>query len=285
VTTPGPFLRWAGGKRRLLPVLHAAMPATFNRYYEPFLGGGALFFSLRLPGHRCVLNDFTPDLVAAYTQLRDHPEELITALQGHARRAGKDAYLELRATTPATDLEAAARFIALNRQSFNGLWRVNSRGQMNVPWGQLKNPTVCNEPLLRADAAALAGVTLRTGSYQDAVGDAGEGDFVYLDPPYLPASATSSFSKYAAGDFGPADHEQLARTITTLRERGALVMLSNSDTPLTRQIFADLDLYTVAVHRSISATTAGRGTVTEVLGLSYPLARIADRDTFVTLTR
>jgi DNA adenine methylase len=280
VPQPAPFLRWAGGKRRLLPALHAALPVTIGRFYEPFLGGGALFFSLEHPGTDCVINDFTADLVACYEALRDTPDALIARLHEHARDTSKDAYLALRASEPDSPLERAARFIALNRTSFNGLYRVNGAGKFNVPWGQLKNPTVCNEELLRADAARLAGATIRTGSYADAVSDARAGDFVYFDPPYIPLSATSNFAAYAKEGFGPDAQVELATCVQDLAARGVNVMLSNSDTPLTREIFAGMNLHTVEVHRSISAKASARGTVTEVLGVTYDVSQMRTPDWF-----
>lgn len=276
VSAPAPFLRWAGGKRRLLPELHAALPSTFKRYYEPFLGGGALFWSLDHPGQQCILGDLTADLVASYEQLRDHPDQLIELLHQHGQDTSKDAFLALRASAPAAAVERAARFITLNRTCFNGLYRVNASGQFNVPWGQLKNPTVCDEPLLRADANKLAGTTIRGGGYAETAADARRGDFVYLDPPYIPASDTSNFAAYAKDGFGPRDQEQLAAFIDELTKRGVHVMLSNSDTPLTRQIYRGMDLHTVTVHRSISAKASARGTVTEVLGVNYPLDHMRD---------
>lgn len=280
MSTPAPFLRWAGGKARLLPALHAAMPGEFGRYYEPFLGGGALFWSLQHPSDQCVLGDLTDDLVDAYQQLRDRPEALIEQLRSLEGDTSKDAYLALRASDPAGPLERAARFIALNRTCFNGLYRVNASGRFNVPWGQLKNPTICNAPLLRADAVKLAGTDIRRGGYAETSADAQRGDFVYLDPPYIPASSTSNFAAYAKEGFGPAEQEQLAAHVRDLTSRGVRVMLSNSDTPLTRSIYADLDLHTVSVRRSISAKSSARGTVTEVLGVNYAITTMRDPSAF-----
>jgi DNA adenine methylase len=258
VTATAPFLRWAGGKRRLLPQLHAALPRTFGDYYEPFLGGGALFFSLpelcaAAPavngpvdavrrGPRVRLNDMNAEMMTAYTVLRDHPDQLIDRLKHLAADVTRAGYVAVRAAAPEDTIERAARFIYLNRTGFNGLWRVNKAGRNNVPWGQLGNPTVCNEVLLRADSAALAGSLVTCGSYRAAVATAGAGDLVYLDPPYVPLSATASFTAYDADGFGLAEQKALAQAIAELTTRGVHVLLSNSDTPVTREIFAALEL-------------------------------------------
>jgi DNA adenine methylase len=283
VPAPAPFLRWAGGKRRLLPALLAARPTDFGGYFEPFVGGGALLFALP-PSSRRVVNDANAQLVAAYRVLRDDTDTLVRALRVHAADTSKDAYLRLRASEPHDAVGIAARFIALNRLSFNGLYRVNRAGRYNVPWGALANPTVCNEELLRADAASLAGVEVRCGSFADAVADAVAGDFVYLDPPYIPASATSSFTAYAAEGFGLTEQRQLAEVIADLDARSVHVMLSNSDTPVTREVFAALQLHTVSVRRSISAKASARGTVTEVIGVNYPVEQMHDPTAFAALT-
>jgi len=281
---PAPFLRWAGGKRRLLPVLRATLPATFNHYYEPFAGGAALFFDLPALAARAHLNDATADLMHAYTVLRDTPTDLVHALHTMGLATTKDDYLAVRAANPTTSLDRAARFVYLNRTSFNGLFRVNSSGFFNVPWGQLANPTVCNEDLLKADSAHLAGVHLATGGYEAALAGARAGDFVYLDPPYIPTSPTAAFASYTPGGFTEPDQRALAGEVARLSALGVSVMLSNSDTSLTREIFAAMDLHTVSVHRSISATAGGRGTVTEVLGVNYDPALMASPAAFAALT-
>lgn len=278
---PAPFLRWAGGKRRLLKVIAPAMPTEMGKFYEPFLGGGALYFSLAHPGARCVVNDTNEDLIAAYRVLQTDPEALIGALSEHQSQVSADWFYALRATEPATDLERAARFIAYNRTSFNGLFRVNSKGGWNTPYGKLKNPTISNGPLLRADSARLSGTDIRCGSYLDATAGAADGDFVYYDPPYLPLTATSSFSKYAKDDFTPGDHSALAERVSVLASSGVRAMLSNSDTPLTREIFAGMHQYQVHVQRSISAKASSRESVAEVLAVTYPLEDMVDAEQFL----
>jgi DNA adenine methylase len=261
------------------------MPREFAHYYEPFFGGGALFFSIAHPGERCRLNDTNHHLMAAYEAVRDSTDELMERLRARAQDVSKEAYLALRAEQhPESVLDRAERMITLNRLGFQGLWRENSRGLMNTPYGYLANPTVCDEPVLTADSARLAGTRLTCGSYVDAVADAKAGDFVYFDPPYIPLSATSNFAAYAKEGFGPAEQQRLADLIADLAGRGVNVMLSNSDTPLTREIFGQMDLHTVNVHRSISAKASSRGTITEVLGVTYPLEEMADSAALLQLT-
>lgn len=279
-----PFLRWAGGKRRLLPLIVPSLPPAFdptkNRFYEPFVGGGAVMFELgnptaavHVPGNRLVINDVNPDLIATYEVVRDDVEGLIGRLSGMAKKTSKDDFEVVKRRKPKSDLDRAARFIYLNKTCFNGLWRVNSNGEFNVPYGKVAQPVVCDAELLRSCSARLQGAQIRLGSYVSAVNDARVGDVVYLDPPYLPLSPSSSFSKYAKDDFGKLDHYALAGVIRGLSERGVYVMMSNSDAPLTRQIFGGLlELRGLDVTRSISAGSASRTKVGEVIGINYPPA-------------
>ncbi len=271
-TRPAPFLRWAGGKRRLMTELRTRLPRPEDftgRFFEPFLGGAALFFEHAVPGTRCVVNDAVPDLALTYTVLRDHPDELIDALRVLARHTDEDAYYAQRKKTPRSAVARAARTIYLNQTCFNGLHRTNAAGRFNVAFGHRKHPVVCNEALLRADAARLQGATIRTGDFADAVRDAKAGDFVYFDPPHIPSSPTASFTKYAKDDFRESDHRRLAAVIDELSARGVLVMASNSDTPLTRSIFSALRLDAVTVSRSVAASASRRGHAGEVIGTNY----------------
>ena len=298
--TPAPFLRWAGGKRQLLPTLLAALPADFDltehRYFEPFFGGGAFAFALSQhptaptaaprtqTGRPLVLNDINDELITTYRIVRDRPEELIAELRRLQADTSEERYYEIRSQQPTADLARAARFIFLNKLSFNGLWRVNSKGQHNVPYGRVHRPVVCDEALLRACSRWLSQAELRTGPFASAVTDAREGDVVYFDPPYLPLSATASFSKYAKDDFREMDQWALAGVIRGLVRRGVRVILSNSNTDLTRAIFGDdLNMLAVSASRSIAASATSRARVEEVLGLSYPLAASANPEALEAL--
>ena len=245
---PGPFLKWAGGKGQLLPELLRRVPTGVGGYYEPMVGGGALFFALvgdeeRRPG-RAVLNDANVDLISAYRAVRDLVEPLIERLEGYA-----DAYLdadaeerarlyyEVRAQQLDDELERAARLLFLNRTCFNGLYRVNRAGRFNVPHGRYARPRILDGEALRAASRALADVELLDGDVAEACAGAGPGDFVYLDPPFSPLSPTSSFTDYTAGGFGRVDHLRLRWLIDDLTERGTYVMLSNSPADWVRAAY------------------------------------------------
>ena len=288
MTNPGPFLRWAGGKRKLLPILHAAIPPNIdldsNRFFEPFVGGGAVMFSLsdvlKAPPSgrgRIVINDINTDLVETYTALRDHNVDVVEGLAALSNKLSENDYYSMRAISPESIVEKAIRLIYLNRTGFNGLYRVNSSGGFNVPWGKLKNPTVCNEPLLKSVGDWLQHVEIRSGSFISAVSDAEAGDLVYFDPPYIPLNATSSFSKYAKDDFRLTDQYALAEVIEELSQRGVRVILSNSHTSESVKIFGSvLELRVVDVSRSIAAKSSSRGVVQEVIGLNFSVEDCSD---------
>ncbi len=279
---PKPFLRWAGGKRQLLPIIHASLPKDFsiqeNRFFEPFLGGGAMMFSLSglfgVPSSsgQIIVNDVNPDLTNVYETLKSDCETLILLLRELASKNSEDFFYSVRGSVPDTPAERAARMIYLNRTCFNGLYRVNRAGEFNVPWGKLSNPKICDDQLLRDVSIWLKKVQIRNGGFAAAVEDSREGDVVYLDPPYLPLSLTSKFSRYAVDDFLTLDHYALAGVIRGLSNKGVRVILSNSNTPLTRAIYgSEINLRTLNVTRSISAKSSSRGSVEEVLGLTYPV--------------
>lgn len=273
-----PFLKWAGGKTQLLPQLRAATPPHIQTYYEPFLGGGALFFALQREGRfeRAVLSDSNAELIGVYAQVRDGVEELVEALAVHQRkyRAAADRadyYYRIRGKRPTCGVGAAARLIFLNKTCFNGLYRVNSRGEFNVPHGSYVNPKICDADGLRAAAAALQGVELRTADFAEAMDAAHVGDFVYCDPPYVPLSETASFTSYTAADFGPAEQQRLAAVAAEARARGIDVLLSNSGHPEVAQLYqeAGFRLETVEAARAINSNGAERGAVREYLIQSF----------------
>lgn len=297
VTSPMPFLRWAGGKRQSLPLIHAALPRALslktNRFYEPFVGGGAVMFSLSeifqardVSNRAIVINDVNEDLIATYRALRDEPEKVVKGLRRLENRTAESDYYEIRSQVPKSSVERAVRLIYLNRTGFNGLYRVNSSGDFNVPWGKLKNPTICNEPLLRAVGSWLSHIDIRLGPFSTAVTDAKAGDVVYFDPPYIPLSPTSSFSRYAKNDFLEIDQYALAGVIRGLTARGVKVILSNSYTDETIRIFAEhLQMYVVDASRSISAKASSRGRVLEVIGLNFDAEESTNPEKIRTLTR
>ncbi len=274
-----PFLKWAGGKWRLLAQYERFFPkAPMRGYYEPFVGSGAVFFHLRPRGlfSSYRLTDSNAELITCYQVVRDKLDALLVRLAEHQAQHCKAHYYEVRAwdRDPAwpdmPDVERAARLIYLNKTCYNGLWRVNSRGQFNVPMGRYHKPRILDEPRLRAASAALQGVDLAVTDFEDVLARAGAGDFVYFDPPYHPLSATSNFTAYSDGGFGEQAQRRLARVFAALAGRGAWVLLSNSDTPFIRALYRAFRIHPVRARRAINTAAHKRGLVREVLVLSHP---------------
>lgn len=260
-----PFLKWAGGKSRILSKVTAQLPPEITgRYFEPFLGGGAVFFGLQ-PTGGVQLSDINGELVNVYRCVRDEVDALIGDLGRH--RYEKNYYYAVRAQDPQslTDLERASRLIFLNRTCFNGLYRVNRRGQFNVPFGRYTNPTICQEDRLRAASAALADCAIGQLDYATAVSSADSGDVVYFDPPYDPISPTANFTSYASGGFGRPEQERLSKLFAKLSDKGVHCTLSNSDTPFIRSLYSDFRITQIEAPRAISRSAAGRKPVLEVL--------------------
>lgn len=264
-----PILKYVGGKRRLLPELLPRLPAEYRKYYEPFVGGGALFFELA--PERSVIADFNADLVELYRTLASDVDgviEVLSGLQSSHREPDayylvRDGWNEQRAQwSPA---ERAAALVYLNKTCFNGLWRVNRAGKFNVPAGRYANPRICDPAALRAAAAVLARAEIRAGDYRETVADAGEGDLVYFDPPYVPATPTSNFTSYTAGGFGLQQQRELAQTARDIVARGARVVLSNSDVPLVRELYEGFQLDEVTCARAINSDATRRGAVGELI--------------------
>jgi len=258
-----PFVKWAGGKRSLVPTLRRLLPSDYGAYYEPFVGGGAVFFALA--PRPAFLNDANDELINCYAVVRDRLDELLVALAEHTNT--ESHYQRVRAQRPA-ELDAvtrAARLIFLNRTCFNGLYRVNRRGEFNTPYGHYRNPTLLPEQSLRAASAALQGVTLTAGGYRDAVASAREGDLVYLDPPYVPAGGHADFRRYHREQFREDDHEDLARLFKELDARGCHVRLSNAHAPFVLDLYADWIIHDVTGRRAINSNGSRRGPVREVV--------------------
>ena len=271
---PRPVIKWAGGKTQLLRQLLPHIPGRFDHYWEPFVGSAALFFELRRAGRirKATLSDVNPELIELYRVIRDEVEPLISRLQEHERwRLDRGYFYRVRNwdREPGWErrpgVERAARLIFLNKTCYNGLHRVNRRGQFNVPWGRYDDPRICDTVNLRAASAALTNVTLEVGDFKTVLSKAGKDDLVYLDPPYLPTSATASFTAYSANAFGEAEHRELATSYGELLDRGCYPLLSNSDTPLVRQLYRGFDLRSVQARRAINARGQGRGPVGELL--------------------
>ncbi|UCG23209.1 MAG: DNA adenine methylase [Chloroflexota bacterium] len=266
-----PFLKWAGGKRRLLGQYadYFPLPSTIGRYYEPFIGSAAVFFHLQ-PAGAC-LADVNQNLVEVYRAVQQDVESVIKALKAHKNEV--DYYYRIRAQDPAglTLAQRAARLIFLNRTCYNGLYRENQKGQFNVPFGRYDNPTICDEDRLRQASKALQGAELAVGDFESVVAPAGPGDFVYFDPPYVPLSDTSSFTAYNRFGFDLDDQRRLARVIERLTRRGCQVMLSNSSAELVYELYDRLEYRLVPIQalRSINSKAERRGPVKELLILNY----------------
>jgi DNA adenine methylase len=291
-----PLLKWAGGKRQLLPQLRPYYPARFSRYVEPFLGSGAVFLDCQnrglLEGRPVALSDSNADVIGCYLCVRDRVEAVIDELRvleaGHRAggvahfyevrdgrfnesRAGRRGGPDASWYTPAL----AAMLIYLNRTGFNGLFRLNSRGRFNVPAGRYASPTVCDADNLRRWARALGrdGVSLDVRPFEAALEGTGAGDFVYLDPPYAPVSATARFTAYTAEGFGPAQQAELQRAVIRMARAGAKVLLSNSVAPEIRALYATntearaagLVARRLSARRAINSRATSRGAVHEYL--------------------
>lgn len=274
---PKPFVKWVGGKRQLLAQfrrLNLYPPEKFDietgRYFEPFVGGGAVFFDL-LP-ESGYLSDLNKELVTTYNVIKNNVESLIVSLKKH--KTDKEYFLKVRAQDPnkLEDLKVASRFIFLNRTCFNGMYRVNSKGGFNVPFGKYANPLICDEDNLRKVSKALQNVEIRHQDYKEVLKKAKKGDFIYFDPPYYPVSKTASFTSYTAESFLDKEQTELRDTLLELNKRGCFVMLSNSDTPFINKIysgFKGIRITKVEAGRAINSNGSGRGKITEVLVTNY----------------
>ena len=270
-----PFTKWTGGKRKLLPILTELLPDDFNRYYEPFIGGGALLFKL-LP-HDAVINDFNEELINSYLQIRDNPNELIDLLAEHRDKNSKDYYLNIRSADrdgrieSMTDVERAARILYMLRVDFNGLYRVNSKNQFNVPYGRYKNPKILDKDLISEVSGYLNAnnIQILQGDFANAVADAIDGDLVYFDPPYIPLSETSSFTSYTHEGFSYEDQVRLRNTVRDLTRRGVNVILSNSSSPLVEDLYQEFNLHYVDASRTNGAKPTSRGKIKEIIVTNY----------------
>lgn len=259
-----PFLKWVGGKRQLLPALLAHAPTSFGRYFEAFVGGGALFFQLR--PRSAVLADANERLIRTYRGVRDDVDGVIDLLKRYPYESRffyrmRDVDIDRR-----SDVEVAAWMIYLNRACFNGLYRVNKANRFNVSFGRYTNPTICDPENLRACSAALRDVELVVGDFSTATGGARRGDFAYFDPPYVPLSATSCFTSYAADGFDADDQRRLRTTAARLKKKGVRVLLSNSSAPFVRELYAGgFETIEVLASRAVNCRADRRGAVRELL--------------------
>lgn len=272
-----PVLKWVGGKRQLLSEIKTRIPPSsrWTRYVEPFLGGGAVFFALQPTN--ALINDTNAELITVYTTIRDHLEELIVELKKHAKNNSSDYYYEIRRQDREplfknlSEIQHAARLLYLNKTCYNGLFRVNSHGEFNSPFGSYTNPNIVNEPVLRAVSKYLNNkkISIRSEDYQTILKTTTPKDFIYLDPPYDPVSNSSSFTGYSKGGFDRKDQIRLRDACIELNRRGIPFLLSNSNTPFIQELYKDFRVEIVFAKRSINAIPEKRGAIEEVLVRNY----------------
>ena len=266
-----PIVKWVGGKRQLMFELLKNMPKSYNRYFEPFIGGGALFFELQ--PENAYISDMNDELINLYSVVRDNVYELISDLNKH--EVSKEYFLEIRNLDRTdeyknlSDVQRASRFIYLNRTCFNGLYRVNSQGQFNVPYGNYKNPRIVDENNLLNCSELLKNTEIKCADFSEILTKVKKGDFVYFDPPYVPLNETSSFTSYTKDGFDMDMQFKLREVCDELDSMGVMFMLSNSDTKFVNELYSNYEIKKVFASRAVNANAEGRGKITEVLVRNY----------------
>ena len=266
-----PILKWVGGKRQLLSEIIPLIDESCDNYVEPFIGGGAVLF--RLQPKKAIINDYNTELINVYRTVRDDLDGLVALLKKHEKYNSSDYYYEVRALDRTPDFdkmsnsEKAARIIYLNKTCYNGLYRVNSLGQFNSPYGKYKNPNIVNEVVLRAISKYLNGneISIRSGDYKDVLNDIEKNSFVYLDPPYMPISSSSSFTGYTEGGFGYDKQVELKEECDKLNSKGVHFLQSNSDCEEIRELYKAYIIKIVKANRAINSDAKKRGQINEVL--------------------
>ena len=278
LVTPKPFVKWAGGKRQLIPTLNQNLPESFGTYYEPFLGGGALLFHIlsKKNSQKCSISDLNSDLVLAYTVIRDRPDALIISLKNHEKNYQTDSdsyYYSIRQSNPRSEIEKTSRLIFLNRTCFNGLYRVNSKGKFNVPLGKYTNPNIVNEENIRSVSHILQSskISINCRDFEAVLSDAKKGDLIYFDPPYQPVSTTANFTSYTNKNFIYDDLKRLAELCFKLDSKGCNVLLSNSDSNEVSDIFSSNSwkVTKIETNRSINSNSKKRTGHFELLIKNY----------------
>ena len=267
-----PIIKWVGGKRQLITELKSLLPKNYNKYIEPFFGGGALFFELK--PRNAIINDYNKELINFYKVVRDNPEELINDVCKHKNEP--DYYYKIRALdrdkkvfNELTSIEKASRFIYLNKTGFNGLYRVNSKGQYNVPFGKYKNPSYYDFDNISACSELLKNVRITKGDFENIKEKINKGDLVYFDPPYVPLNKTSNFTGYTNKGFDESMQIRLKKLCDYTTEVGAYFMLSNSYTDFILNLYQRYNIHIVEAKRSINSKGTGRGKINEVIITNY----------------
>lgn len=270
-----PVLKWAGGKRQLLSEISKYIPKGIKNYYEPFIGGGAVLFYLQ--PKKATINDFNNELINVYTVIRDNLDELIIDLQKHKNEEEYFYYTRGLDRTPEfntlNNIQKASRILYLNKTCFNGLFRVNSSGEFNTPFGKYKNPNITNDITLRAVSKYLNENDIKfiNGDFEEALKGIRKGSFVYFDPPYYPISDSSSFTGYTLDGFSKEDQERLKKLCDKLTKKGVKFLLSNSAAPFILELYKDYNIELVKANRNINSNGAKRGEINEVLVRNYEL--------------
>ena len=270
-----PFVKWVGGKRGLLSQIIPLIPQEFNNYFEPFVGGGALFFELYslglLKDKNVYLFDINSELINTYNVVKSNPFDLVKELRKFKEQHSKEFYYEVRVWDreekflKRSEIERASRFIYLNKTCFNGLYRVNSKGFHNVPIGSYKNPNICDELVIYSASEALQNAKILNSSYKDVLLHAKANDFVYFDPPYYPLTPTSSFTSYNENGFLDKEQRELFEVFDKLAKQNSHVMHSNSDTDFINELYKEFDIKNIQANRFINSISSGRGKISEVL--------------------
>ena len=272
-----PILKWVGGKRQLLDSIEPLIPKC-STFYEPFIGGGAVLFS-RQPD-KAVINDLNPELINVYLTIKNEPKALIEKLKEHRDNSSEEYFYSIRALDRDKEVfenmmnvERAARIIYLNKTCYNGLFRVNSSGEFNSPWGRYKNPNITNETTINALHTYFnkANITIKCGDYREALKGIRKGAFIYFDPPYMPISSSASFTGYTAGGFGEQEQIALKEQCDALNEKGIKFLVSNSSCPFIEELYKDYIVEKKNKKRAINANPQKRGEIKEVLIRNYEL--------------
>ena len=267
--------KWAGGKKQLLNQFKIFFPKNISRYFEPFVGGGAVAFHViqNKKPKEIYLSDINEELINCYNVTKNNVEELIKILKEHKKQHNEEYYYKIRSINPKTltNLERAGRFIYLNKTCFNGLYRVNSKGEFNAPIGSYTNPAIVQEQELKEISRLLRNITIRIDSFEKITNTTKKGDFVYLDPPYYPLKKGKSFTTYTKNNFLEKEQEQLAEVFKELDKKGCSVMLSNSDTEFIKDLYKGYNINFVNARRMINCDATKRGIIKEVVITNYPV--------------
>lgn len=275
--SPHPFFHWAGGKREMIQRYPWLIPLTFNTYYEPFLGGGAMLFEVA--PKRAVLNDSNPELIKVFEGVRDNYIQAINILKKLKERHSPDLYLHVRGLDRESSYaswskaECAARFIYLNQTGFNGIYRVNRKGQHNVPIGSSLNRVICDAPLLRAVSAFLLPYQFTSTDFLTSISQIKKNDFLFMDPPYVPAGGTADFTRYTKEQFNEEDQLRVYKAFRFADERGAKVLTTNSNTEFVQDTYKNYTIHKILSSRSLSSKKEKRGNVEELAVVNYKVEK------------